>query len=113
MGAQAARRGARRGVKHTARRVGTVSQADEIIATQLPELDERWRPTAERLIDLVLEVLPDAEHERRWGRLTFTRRSDWHHWICAIAPTKMAIKLVIHKGSLLADPRGVMVGEGK
>ena len=45
--------------------------------------------------------------------MTFTRGSDWHHWICAISPTKTAVKLVIHKGSLLADPSGVMVGKGK
>jgi len=59
----------------------------------------------ERLIDLVLGVLPDAQHERKWGRLTFTREADWHQRICAISPTKKAVKLVIHKGVLLADPR--------
>ena len=107
------RRGHSPGPKHTLRRVGTVSRSEEIIATQLPGLDERWRPTAERLVDLVLDVLPDAAHERKWGQLTFTRGSDWHHWICAISTTKTAVKLVIHKGSLLADPRGVMVGKGK
>ncbi len=47
------------------------------------------------------------------GRLTFTREGDWHHWICAISYTKNAVKLVIHKGALLADPRGVMEGEGR
>jgi hypothetical protein len=62
---------------------------------------------------LILDVLPDAQQERKWGRLTFTREADWHHWICAISPTKSAIKLVIHKGALLADPRGVMEGEGR
>jgi hypothetical protein len=67
----------------------------------------------ERLIDLVLGVLPDAQHERKWGRLTFTREADWHQRICAISPTKKAVKLVIHKGVLLADPRGVMEGEGR
>jgi hypothetical protein len=76
-------------------------------------LDERSRAIVERLIDLVLEVLPDAQHELKWGRLTFTREGDWHHWICAIAPTKKAVKLVIHKGALLADLQGVMEGEGR
>jgi hypothetical protein len=47
------------------------------------------------------------------GRLTFTREGDWHHWICAIASTKSAVKLVIHKGALLGDPRGLMEGEGR
>jgi hypothetical protein len=67
----------------------------------------------ERLIDLVLDVLPDAQHERKWGQLTFTREADWHQWICATSPTKEAVKLVIDKGALLADPRGVMDGEGR
>jgi hypothetical protein len=49
----------------------------------------------------------------KWGQLTFTREGDWHHWICAISPTKKAVKLVIHKGALLADPREVMEGKGR
>ena len=52
----------------------------------------------ECLIDLVFEVLPDAQHESKWGQLTFTLDGDWHHWICALSPTKKAVKLVIHKG---------------
>jgi hypothetical protein len=84
-----------------------------MVGTHFPDLDERSRPTVERLIDVVLDVLPDAQHERKWGQLTFTRNGDWHHWICAISPTKHAVKLVIHKGALLADPHGVMEGEGR
>jgi hypothetical protein len=67
----------------------------------------------ERLVDLILDVVPDAQHDRKWGRITFTRRSDWHHWICAVSATKKAVKLVLHKGALLADPRGVMEGEAR
>jgi hypothetical protein len=62
---------------------------------------------------LILDVLPDAQHERKWGRLTFTREGDWHHWICAVSATKNTVKLVLHKGALLADPRGVMEGRGR
>jgi hypothetical protein len=90
-----------------------VSDPREIIAAHLPGLDERSRPTVERLIDLILDVLPDAQQARKWGRLTFTRDGDWHHWICAISATKKAVNLVIHKGALLADPRGVLEGEGR
>jgi hypothetical protein len=90
-----------------------VSGHQEIIARDLPELEERWRPIVDRLMDVVFDVLPDAEHARKWGQLTFTRHRDWHHWICAIATSKSAVKLVIHKGALLADPRGVMEGQGK
>ena len=85
----------------------------EIIETYLPGLEDRWRSTAERLIEVVLGVLPDAEPGRKWGQLTFTREGDWHHWICAISPTKKAVKLVIHKGALLADPKETMEGEGR
>jgi hypothetical protein len=70
----------------------------EIIPTHLPELDERWQSTVERLIEVVFEALLDADHKCKWGQLTFTREGDWHHWICAISPTRKAVKLVIHKG---------------
>jgi hypothetical protein len=86
---------------------------EEIIARELPGLDERWRPTVAGLMEVVFDVLPDAEHARKWGQLTFTRGGDWHHWICAITATKSAVKLVIHKGALLADPHGVMEGQGR
>ena len=90
-----------------------MSQAEEIIATSFPGLDERSHPIVRCLIDLVLDVLPDAQHERKWGQLSFTRGGDWHHWICAISSTRRAVRLVIHKGALLADPRGVMQGDGR
>jgi hypothetical protein len=90
-----------------------VNDHRKVIATHLPGLDERSRPIVERLIDVVFDALPDAQYDRKWGQLTFTREGDWHHWICAVSPTKTAVKLVIHKGALLADPRGVMTGAGK
>jgi hypothetical protein len=84
-----------------------------IIDRHLPGLEEGWRPTVERLIEVILGELPDAQHERKWGQLTFTREGDWHHWIAAISPTKTAVKLVLHKGALLADPHGAMQGSGR
>jgi hypothetical protein len=84
-----------------------------IIDTHLPGLDERWRPTVERLIAVILGELPDAQHERKWSQLTFTREGDWHHWIAAVSATKQAVKLVLHKGALLADPHGAMTGGGR
>jgi hypothetical protein len=59
-----------------------------------------------------LDELPDAEHDHKWGQLKFTREADWHHWICAISPSKTAVKLVIHKGAMLADPHRTMEGSG-
>jgi hypothetical protein len=84
-----------------------------IIDQHLPDLDDRWRATVERLVEVILGELPDAQYERKWGQLTFTRERDWHHWICAVSPTTKAVKLVIHKGALLADPRGAMEGNAR
>jgi hypothetical protein len=86
---------------------------DELIDKHLPDLDERWRPTVERLVDVILDALPDAQHERKWNQLTFTRDANWDHWICSVWPTKKAVKLVIHKGALLADPHGALQGDGR
>jgi hypothetical protein len=84
-----------------------------IIDKHLPDLEQGRRSTAEHLIDLIQAELPDSEHDLKWGRLTFTRNGDWHHWICAVAPAKKAVKLVIHKGVLLDDPHAAMEGTGR
>jgi hypothetical protein len=84
-----------------------------IIDQHLPDLDDVWRLTVERVIEVILCELPDAQHARKWGRLTFTREGDWHHWICAVSATKNAVKLAVHKGALLADPHGAMEGNGR
>jgi hypothetical protein len=84
-----------------------------IIEQHLPSLDQEWRSIAERLVQMILGELPDVQYERKWGQLTFTRNGDWHHWICAVSPTEKAVKLVIHKGALLADPHGAMAGNGR
>jgi hypothetical protein len=84
-----------------------------IIDKNLPDLEQGWRSTAERLVEVILGELPNAQHERKWGQLTFTLAQDWHHWICAVSLTEKAVKLVIHKGALLADPHGAMEGKGR
>jgi hypothetical protein len=90
-----------------------VADAEELTAEYLPDLDGELRATAERLIAVVLEALPDAEHARKWGRLTITREDDWHHWIGAVSATKDEVKLHLHKGALLSDPGGLMKGSGQ
>lgn len=86
---------------------------EEIVDEYLPHVSPELQPTASRLIGLVLGALPGAEHERKWGRLTVTRGGDWHHWICAISGTKKEVRLHIHKGALLANPGGLMKGDGR
>ena len=102
-----------RDIRHRIQFPPLVRETDRIFTAYFREFDERLRPTVERLIDVIVEVLPDAEHERKWGRLTFTRNGDWHHWLCAIAPGRKAVRLLVHKGALLADPRGVLAGDGR
>jgi hypothetical protein len=53
------------------------------------------------------------EQAIRWGRLTFTVDGNWHHWLCCVAATKKATKLVLHKGSLLDDPHALLQGSGR
>jgi hypothetical protein len=90
-----------------------MADTERLAAEYLPNLDGGLRATAERVIAVILEALPDAEHERKWGRLTLTRESDWHHWICAVSATKKEVKLHIHKGALLSNPGGLMKGDGR
>jgi hypothetical protein len=90
-----------------------VPATEELVDEYLPNIDPELRATASRLIEVVLDALPDAEHERKWGRLTFTRDGDWHHWICTVSVTKQEATLHIHKGALLADPGGAMKGDGR
>jgi hypothetical protein len=40
-----------------------VGQAQKIAETYLPQLDPQSRATVELVIDLILDVLPDAQHE--------------------------------------------------
>jgi hypothetical protein len=88
-------------------------KARAIVKQHLPDLEQGRRTSAERLIEVILDQLPDAQHQRKWGRLTFTRGGDWHHWICAVAPTRGGVKLVLHKGALLDDPHEAMEGAGR
>jgi hypothetical protein len=90
-----------------------VPAAEEIADEYLPGIEAGLRPTASRLIEVVLGAIPDAEHQRKWGRLTVTREGDWHHWICAVSATKTDVKLHLHKGALLSDPGGLMKGSGQ
>jgi hypothetical protein len=84
-----------------------------MVDKHLPDLDQQWRSTVERLVALILGELPHADHARKWGQLTFTRGGDWHHWICAISPGKKAVSPMFHKGALLADPHDAMEAKGR
>jgi hypothetical protein len=87
--------------------------ARAIIDERLPDLDDRWRPTVKRVVEVILNEIPDAEHALKWGQLTFTRAGDWHHWICGVSPAAKAVKLIIHKGAMLEDPHRALRGSGR
>lgn len=76
-------------------------------------LDERVRAQAEELARITRDVDSRLEQAVKWGRITFTVGGNWHHWLCGIAATKKATKLVFHKGALLDDPEGLLVGSGR
>ncbi len=85
-----------------------------------PEVQDwlrRWRPhqreQAEWLAGRVHAAGDGVAEAVKWGRLTFTVKGNWHHWLCAIAVTKRGAHLVFHKGSLLDDPAGMLQCEGR
>lgn len=79
----------------------------------LSRLGLEARSEAARLVDVVVTAEPRVQQAVKWGRLTFTVRDDWHHWLCAVAVTRKGTKLVFHKGALLRDPGGVLKGTGR
>ena len=86
--------------------------ADEVRGW-LARLDPKARSEVDRLVDVVVAAEPRVQQAVKWGRLTFTLRDDWHHWLCAVAVTRKGTKLMFHKGSLLRDPGGLLQGTGR
>lgn len=85
-----------------------------------PEVDawiagrpDEQRPQVRQLAALVEESVGGLEEAVKWGRLTFTVDGIWHHWLCAVGATRKEVKLLFHKGSLLADPDGLLEGDGR
>jgi hypothetical protein len=65
-------------------------------------------------IDVVFDVLPDAQHGRKWVGSRALEGATGTAGFAQVTAIKSAVKLVIHKGGLLlADPGGVMEGEGR
>lgn len=76
----------------------------------LAALPPHQRDQAEWLAARVHAAAPDIAEAVKWKRLTFTVDDNWHHWLCAVAATKKQVALTFHKGSLLADPDGLLGG---
>jgi hypothetical protein len=63
--------------------------------------------------DRVHQADNDIVDALKWRRWTFTVDDDWHHWLCAVAVSRRGVDLVFHKGALLDDPAGILIGEGQ
>lgn len=79
----------------------------------LGKYDAGQRERVSSLAATVRSAADDLQEAVKWGRLTFTAGADWHHWLCAVAVTKKDVSLVFHKGVLLADPAGLLTGDGR
>ena len=86
---------------------------DPEIESWLDGLDDKQREQVEWLAGRVVSAVPDADAAIKWKRLTFTEDADFHHWLCAVAPSSRAVRLVFHKGALLDDPEDLLEGEGR
>lgn len=83
------------------------------VVSFLAELDPVRRSAAETFVDLVLSSAPRFQLAMKWNRPTFTVDGNWHHWVCAVQPSKGRVSLEFHKGVLLDDPNSILVGDGK
>ncbi|RAY16018.1 hypothetical protein DPM19_08570 [Actinomadura craniellae] len=84
---------------------------------EIEEWLERWSPEQRARVEALAARVHAAGGEVteaiKWGRLTFTVRDDWHHWLCAVAVTDRVVNLVFHKGVLLDDPADLLRGAGR
>jgi hypothetical protein len=82
------------------------------VHTWLARLEPATRIGVEEVADLISGADPRLERAVKWERLTFAVGGNWHHWLCGTAVTKTT-KLVFHKGALLKDPDGLLLGTGR
>jgi hypothetical protein len=88
---------------------------DQAVAVEqwLARLDPPTRAEVEQVGQVVTEADPRMEGAVKWGRLTYSLEGNWHHWLCAVAVSRKASRLVFHKGVLLEDRSGLLDGSGR
>jgi hypothetical protein len=89
------------------------ADSDAAVDAWLSGLAPSVREDVQYLAEVVTSTDTRLERAMKWGRLVFTVDGNWHHWVCGIAATKKGAKLVLHKGALLDDPRGLLQGTGR
>ena len=62
-----------------------------------------------RLAETIDRFATGLEAAVKWRQLVFAKNGDFHHWILAITLTKKSVNLHFHYGSLLDDPKGLLV----
>jgi hypothetical protein len=62
---------------------------------------------------VVIEADARMERAVKWGRLTYSLEGNWRHWLCAVATSKKATRLVFHKGVMLEDRSGLLESSGR
>jgi len=88
---------------------------DQALAVEqwLSRLDPPTRTEVEQVEQVVTAADPRVRRAVKWGRLTYSLEGNWHHWLCAVAVSKRARRLVFHKGALLEDRSGLLDGDGR
>lgn len=66
------------------------------------------RTEVEEVEQVVTAADPRVQRAVKWGRLTYSLESNWHHWLCAVAVSRRSTRLVLHKGALLEDRSGLV-----
>lgn len=65
------------------------------------------RPSANTTVTALDDAVREAgalDAAIKWGKLTYAKGDDFHHWICATSVSKNQVTLTFHFGGLLPDP---------
>lgn len=79
------------------------------VDTIISEADKEQKEIIQKLFEIIEESSPNIQCAIRWRKITFGLNDDFHHWICAINPTKKYVGLSFHFGSYLTDHSNILV----
>ncbi len=77
----------------------SLNELNTFLRKASPEYEESIR----KLYHVVMSTSDRLQAAIKWNMLTFAFDGDFHHWICAVSPTKKNVSLVFHFGGLLQD----------
>lgn len=82
------------------------TEVDDYIATTTDEI----RPIAEKVREIIIDALPDADEAIMWSRPTY--KVDSKH-VCYFTAARTHVTLGFTHGRSLTDPDGLLDGQGK